>query len=86
MGHPTPGPSQALQHPTAGPSQALPFAPSSSRSRPQQQQQPTFPESHISRLVNYGFRREDAIEELRIANGNVEIALAALLAKSLMMP
>lgn len=77
----------STSHSAPRPAQPLPSASSSSsQSRPQQQQQPTFPESHISRLVSYGFAREVVIEELRNANGNVEAALAALLAKSLMMP
>ena len=45
-----------------------------------------FPEASILQITRLGFSREQAVKELRAANGNVELAAAALLAKSLQMP
>lgn len=58
-----------------------------SKQRQQQQQQEfTFPESHINRLITFGFPRHVVIEELHKTNGDVDAALAALIAKSLQLP
>ena len=43
-------------------------------------------EASIQKIIHQGFSREQAIQELRAANGNVELATAVLLAKSLQMP
>ncbi|KAL8601882.1 hypothetical protein ACOMHN_020617 [Nucella lapillus] len=42
-----------------------------------------FPEVNVAKLMNYGFSRTAVMEELRRASGNVDQALASLLAKSL---
>ena len=42
-----------------------------------------FPEESIQRIIAAGFDRERAIAELSQCNGNAELALASLLAKSL---
>lgn len=42
-----------------------------------------FTEADLSELTKHGFPRDDAIFELRTANGNKTHALAALFAKSL---
>ena len=42
-----------------------------------------FPEESIQRLVSAGFSRSAAIEELQRSNGNAELALISLLAKSI---
>eukprot|EP00058_Branchiostoma_floridae_P006201 XP_002591689.1 hypothetical protein BRAFLDRAFT_80790 [Branchiostoma floridae] len=42
-----------------------------------------FPEEDIAKLVQLGFPRRQAIEELGRTNGNVDMASMALLAKSL---
>ncbi|XP_076451813.1 protein DDI1 homolog 2-like [Babylonia areolata] len=42
-----------------------------------------FSESNIKKLMDHGFTRAAVMEELRRANGNMDQALAALLAKSL---
>lgn len=46
----------------------------------------TFPESDINKLTNYGFSRDQVVEELTKSNGNVDQATAALVAKSLSGP
>lgn len=46
----------------------------------------TFPESDIIKLTNYGFTRDQVIEELTRSNGNVDQATAALFARSLAGP
>lgn len=60
---------QAVTQPSAGPS-----ATSSGM---------TFSETVITQLMKHGFSRAAVMEELRRANGNMDQALAALLAKSL---
>lgn len=40
-------------------------------------------EENIRKIMNSGFTREQAVQELRRCNGDVEVALTALLAKSL---
>jgi len=50
---------------------------------------PAFPlitEANILQLTSYGFARHVVIEELTLANGNIDEALAALFAKSINMP
>lgn len=46
----------------------------------------SIPETSIQRIVNLGFTRDQAILELQRTNGNVEVASAALIAKSLSFP
>ena len=46
----------------------------------------SFPEASIQRIVEMGFTREEAILELQRKNGNVDVAAAALLARSLKLP
>lgn len=50
-----------------------------SSSSPQQQ----FSEEDIHRITTVGFTRQQAIDELRRTQGNVELALGSLLARSL---
>lgn len=45
-----------------------------------------YPEEVIQRLMNNGFSRQEVIQELAAANGNVDQALAALFAKSFQLP
>ena len=45
-----------------------------------------FPEADIKAITSNGFSRQQAIEELTKANGNAELALVALFAKSFQMP
>ncbi|GAB1602153.1 protein DDI1 homolog 2-like [Argonauta hians] len=45
-----------------------------------------FPEASLMRLMSYGFARHQVEEELTRSNGDVDQALAALLARSLQMP
>ena len=59
---------------------------SSSSSSATPPKQARFPESDIAKLVNYGFNRHQVLEELTRANGNVDQALAALFAKSFVVP
>ena len=40
-------------------------------------------EERIQKIMEAGFSREQAIQELHRCNGNVELALASLLAKSI---
>lgn len=47
---------------------------------------PSFPETVIKPLMDLGFPREDVIKELTLSNGNSEQAMAALFAKSLIVP
>ena len=42
-----------------------------------------FSESDIQQIVSNGFSREEAIVELRSTGGNVQLALASLLAKAI---
>ena len=44
------------------------------------------PETSIQRIVDLGFTRDQAILELQRTNGNVDVASAALIAKSLSFP
>ena len=62
--------------------------PKPAQQQQQQQQQPNhnFAEADIKRLSDYGFPRQQVIEELQRANGNVDQALAALFAKSFQLP
>ncbi|KAL9971306.1 hypothetical protein ACROYT_G023816 [Oculina patagonica] len=46
----------------------------------------SFPEASIQRIVDLGFTRDQAILELQKTNGNVDVAAAALLARSLKLP
>ena len=46
----------------------------------------SFPEASIQRIVELGFTRDQAILELQRTNGNVDVAAAALLARSLKLP
>ena len=46
----------------------------------------SFPEASIQRIVELGFTRDQAILELQRANGNVDVAATALLARSLKLP
>ncbi|XP_014769083.1 protein DDI1 homolog 2 [Octopus bimaculoides] len=46
----------------------------------------TFSEEAMLRLMSYGFERQQVLDELHRSNGDVDQALAALLAKSLQMP
>lgn len=46
----------------------------------------SFPEASIQRIVEMGFTREQAISELQKKNGNVDVAAAALIARSLKLP
>ena len=45
-----------------------------------------FPEEKIQQIVQMGFSREDAISELRRCNGDVTLASASLLARSIKLP
>jgi hypothetical protein len=49
---------------------------------PSHQSSPDVPKSAIDQIVSAGFSPEDAITELRKADGNVQHAIDALLAKS----
>ena len=40
-------------------------------------------EESIQKIMEAGFSREQAVQELQLCNGNVELALASLLAKSI---
>lgn len=44
---------------------------------------PQFPEAAIQQITSAGFSREQAVEELQQCNGNPELALTSLLAKSI---
>lgn len=44
------------------------------------------PEASIQRIVDLGFSREQAILELQRSNGNVDVASAALVARSFPKP
>lgn len=46
----------------------------------------SFPEASIQRIVDLGFTRDQAILELQRTSGNVDVAAAALLARSLKLP
>lgn len=50
------------------------------------QSQPSFPEEAVQRLMSRGFSRHAVLEELRLAGGHEETALAALIAKSFSLP
>jgi hypothetical protein len=45
-----------------------------------------FPEDAIKHITKSGFTRDQAIEELRLTNGDATKALVSLMAKSLSMP
>ena len=45
-----------------------------------------YPEADVKKLMDYGFTRQQVIDELTRAGGNVDQALAALFAKSFQMP
>lgn len=60
--------------------------PESSQQKPSTAPASTFPEADIKKLMEYGFSRNQAEEELTRARGNVDQALAALFAKSFKMP
>ncbi|XP_067659100.1 protein DDI1 homolog 2-like [Haliotis asinina] len=47
---------------------------------------PSFPEEVVQRLMSRGFTRHAVLEELRLAGGHVDTALAALIAKSFSLP
>lgn len=47
---------------------------------------PAFPEAIIQRLMSNGFSRSAVIQELTLANGNADQALASLFAKSFQLP
>lgn len=57
-----------------GPSTATPSTPA------------PFPEDTIKHITKSGFTREQAVEELRLTNGDATKALVSLMAKSLSMP
>lgn len=65
-------PSRLSQQPASSASPSSTFTPNR-----------TFSESAIAKLMGYGFTRQAVMEELRRANGDIDQALAALLAKSL---
>ena len=44
---------------------------------------PQFPEAAIQQITSAGFSREQAVEELQQCNGNPDLALTSLLAKSI---
>ena len=44
------------------------------------------PEASIQKIVDLGFTRDQAILELQRTNGNVDVASAALIARSLSFP
>lgn len=46
----------------------------------------SFPEASIQRIVELGFTRDEATLELQRKNGDVDVAAAALLARSLKLP
>jgi DNA damage-inducible protein 1 len=54
-----------------------------SRPPPSHTQSSTFPEEAILQITSMGFSRQEAVRELSRTNGNVQLALAALLARSL---
>ena len=45
-----------------------------------------FPEASIQKIVDLGFTRDQAVLELQRTNGNVDMASAALIARSFSMP
>ncbi len=45
-----------------------------------------FPEKDVKEIMKKGFTREQAIEELKLTNGDVTKALVTLIAKSLGKP
>ncbi len=45
-----------------------------------------FPEDAIKQITKSGFTREQAVEELKLTNGDAMKALVALMAKSLSVP
>lgn len=47
------------------------------------QDSPQFAESDVRHIVTAGFTRQQALAELQRCNGNAELALASLLAKSI---
>jgi hypothetical protein len=53
---------------------------------PRHERQLNFTEADIQQLIGMGFPRTRVIEELTQADGNINQAIAALLAKSLQMP
>ena len=61
---------------------------STAQSNPQQPSTvpSSYPEADIKKLMDYGFSRQQVVEELTRAGGNVDQALAALFAKSFQMP
>lgn len=77
--HPNPGmfaPTHPQQHlPTPQPVQQLP------QQQPQQQigGAPQFPQASIEALTNMGFTRDQAVNALRQANGNPDIAASILM-------
>ena len=46
----------------------------------------SFPEASIQKIIDLGFTRDQAILELQRANGNVDLAATALLARSIKLP
>lgn len=56
---------------------------SSPTSQPPSHQAQAFPEGAIQQITALGFSRADAIQELTRTNGNVQLALTALLARSI---
>lgn len=63
-------------------SHPVPHSSPTSQPPPPNQAQ-TFPEGAIQQITALGFSRDDAIRELRQTNGNAQLALAALLARSI---
>ena len=68
-------PAKSSQPSSAQSSQPKPSTPNSN-----------YPEADVKKLMDYGFSRQQVIEELTKAGGNVDQALAALFAKSFQMP
>lgn len=62
-------------------SQSVPHP--SPRSQPPLNHTPTFPEEDIQQITSMGFPRGEAVQELMRTNGNVQLALTALLARSI---
>ena len=65
------------------PSHRSPVSSPPSHSSSQRHAPPQFPEAAIQQITSSGFSREQAVEELQQCNGNPELALTSLLAKSI---
>lgn len=64
----------------------LPSPPTESTELPLVASPPAFPASDVDRILGAGFTTQEALEALERADGNVDLALLILLAKSIIVP